>query len=74
MNTQLFLQDQLIVSHPINIDYMANPTYLAGVKSQLQEKHKEVVETARANPTFYIKANASTTNRKRFINNNRPLL
>ena len=74
MNIQLFLQDQLIVSHPINTDYMVNPNYLAGVKSQLQEKYKEVIETSRTNPTFNIQANTSTSTRKRFINNNRPLL
>ena len=74
MNLQLFLKDQLIVSHPINTDYMVNPTYLSVVKSELKEKYKEVIESSRANPTFYMQANTSTTNRKRFVNNNRPLL
>jgi len=74
MNIQLFLRDQLIVSHPINTDYMVNPTYLSGVKSLLQEKYKDVIETSRTNPTFYIQANTSSTNRKRFVNDNRPLL
>ena len=74
MNIQLFLRDQLIVSHPINTDYMVNPTYLAGVKSQLQEKYKEVIETSRTKPTFYVRANTSATNRRRFTGNDRPLL
>ena len=74
MNIQLFLRDQLIVSHPINTNYMTNQNYLSGVKSQLQEKYKNVIETSRTTPTFYIKANSSTNNRKRFVNNNRPLL
>ena len=74
MNLQLFLKDQLIVSHPINTDYMVNPIYLSVVKSQLKEKYKEVIESSRTTPTFFIQANTSTTNRKRFVNNNRPLL
>ena len=74
MNIQLFLRDQLIVSHPINTNYMSYPNYLSGVKSQLQEKYKNVIEISRTSPTFYIQANSSTHNRKRFANNNRPLL
>lgn len=74
MNIQLFLRDQLIVSHPINTNYVSYPNYLSGVKTQLQEKYKNVIEISKTSPTFYIQENTCTTNRKRFANNNRPLL
>ena len=71
MNLQLYVQDKLIASLPIDVAYMSYPQYLPLLKSELEKTHEEVITTAKTKPVFYIDAQRTDTN-KRF--NNRPLL
>ena len=56
MNLQFFLSDKLIDTVPIDYSCMNNPLYLPRIKSELQEKHKEVIEASNATPTFYVQS------------------
>lgn len=56
MNLQFFLSDKLIDTVPIDYSCMNNPLYLPRIKSELQEKYKEVIEASNATPTFYVQS------------------
>jgi hypothetical protein len=63
MNLQLFVNEKLIASVPINEAYISYPVYLASLKSELQTRYKHVIETSMARPTFSI-TKTSTAPRK----------
>lgn len=65
MNLQLFIKDRLIASVPIKASYLSYPPYLPSLKSELNEKHKEVINAMQARPTYYISTNASHKNKPR---------
>ena len=64
MNLQFFLGDKLIATVPIDSASMNNPLYLPGVKAELQEKYKDIIEVSKATPGFYVEA-ASSVNERR---------
>lgn len=71
MNLQLFLCEKLVASKPIDKKSMNNPLYLSILKSELEEKYRDVIETSATKPTFYIEAKSSMNERRNY---NRPLL
>jgi hypothetical protein len=73
MNLQFFLGDKLIATIPIDNASMNNPLYLPGVKAELQEKYKNIIEGSKATPGFYVEA-ASSVNDRRISVNNPPLV
>ena len=64
MNLQFFLGDKLIATIPIDKTAMSNPLYLPGVKAELQEKYKELIEVSKATPAFYVEALHSANERR----------
>ena len=68
MNLQLFVKEKLITSIPINAASMSNPVYLSSVKTQLQEKYKEVIDSAKTEPKFNVVPNAPLYRRTRGYN------
>lgn len=73
MNLQLFVKGKLIASTPINASYVNYPPYLPTLKSELQKKHQQIIESEKAEPSFFITSKSLNTNRTKFLNN-RPLL
>ena len=57
MNLQLFVKEKLITSIPINSASMSNPFYLSAVKTQLQEKYKEIIDGSKSEPMFNVVPN-----------------
>ena len=72
MNLQFFLGDKLIATVPIDSASMTNPLYLPGVKAELQEKYKNIIEGSKATPDFYVEA-ASSVNDRRVRAKNAPV-
>jgi hypothetical protein len=64
MNLQLFVNEKLIASLPINEAYISYPVYLASLKSELQTKYKHVIESSMAKPRFHIEKRTSSNRRK----------
>ena len=64
MNLQFFLGDKLIATIPIDKTAMDNPLYLPGVKAALQEKYKELIESSKTAPAFYVETMASVNERR----------
>ena len=58
MNLQLFVQDRLIASLPIDNSFMSNPLYLSSVKKELEEKYREIIEKSQSTPTFLLNQNS----------------
>lgn len=69
MNLQFFLSDKLIETVPIDDASMSNPLYLPGIKAQLQEKYKDVIEASTTAPSFYVQAASSVSDRRTSIDN-----
>jgi hypothetical protein len=64
MNLQFFLGDKLIATIPIDNASMNNPLYLPGVKAELQEKYKDLIEGSETTPSFYVEAASSVNDRR----------
>lgn len=64
MNLQLFVNEKLIASLPINEAYISYPVYLVSLKAELQNRYKHVIETSTASPRFCIERRTSRNRRK----------
>ena len=53
MNLQLFVQDKLLASLPINDSSMTDPFYLP-LKKELEEQYKQLIEESNSEPVFCI--------------------
>jgi hypothetical protein len=54
MNLQLFVQNKLLASLPINDSSMTDPFYLPSLKKELEEQYKQLIEESNSEPVFCI--------------------
>jgi len=64
MNLQLFVNDKLIASLPINDSSMTDPFYLPSLKKELEEQHKQLIEESKSQPVFSIDSKSLISSRR----------
>ena len=64
MNLQLFVDDKLIASLPIDNNSMNDPFYLPSLKKELEEQHKQLIEESKSQPVFSIEPKSLMSSRR----------
>ena len=67
MKLQLYINDQLIATVPLDRSAMQNPLYLSQKKIELEDQFEELLEATQTDPTFYLEIESSM-NYRRTIN------
>ena len=70
MNLEMFLENKLIDSFPINAYRFHQPGYIAGLRMEMEEKNEHILDLSDEDPEFFIDSVPSSmnSNNHRFSN------
>ena len=69
MNLQLFVNDKLVASVPINSSSMTDPFYLPSLKKELEEQYRQLIEESKSQPVFCIEPKSLISRRQKDFSN-----
>ena len=70
MNLQMFLENKLVDSLPINGARLNQPGYIESLRLEMEEKNEEILDLSNQSPQFFIDSVPSSMNTgQRFFRN-----